>query len=292
MPAHRKPLLTLPGFKRGFVFSYGTLNIDLLFEPASSRANLLSPGGDPRRRAEFLRRWGYEVFFVDEDDLFLSSAPPRAPTLTARGFSEARADAERWLPQAVEQSTSARTATEKLHHIVSAWKGHEGFAVKLVEYLRPAVVVELGVDYGFSAFAFALPSIGTVYGIDWFQGDKYAGLRTTHDQVLRDRENLGLHNLVIINAEFSEAARSWDQPIDVLHIDGDHDYASVKQDFESWARFVKDDGVILMHDTISFPDDVGRFFEEIALPKFNFTHSHGLGVVCRNRDLLNRVARL
>jgi predicted O-methyltransferase YrrM len=48
-------------------------------------------------------------------------------------------------------------------------EGHEDFAVRLVEHLKPKVVVDLGVDYGFSTFAFALPNIGTVYGIDWFQ---------------------------------------------------------------------------------------------------------------------------
>jgi predicted O-methyltransferase YrrM len=202
----------------------------------------------------------------------------------ARSFAEARAQAESW------RGPSART--ERIQHIVSAWEGHEGFAVRLVESLKPAVVVELGVDYGFSTFAFALPGIGTVYGIDWFLGDPCAGYRTTYEQVLGEKERLGLSNVVIIRADFAEAARSWERPIDILHIDGDHAYASVKRDFETWSTFVKDDGVILMHDTVSFPDDVGRLYDEIQLPKFNFTHSSGLAVVCRNRDLLNRVVNL
>ena len=86
---------------------------------------------------------------------------------TARGFSEARTQAEGW--------TTSLPAHRRLEHIVSAWAGHEEFAGKLVRFLRPDVVVELGVDYGYSAFAFALPNIGTVYGIDWFQGDDCAG---------------------------------------------------------------------------------------------------------------------
>ena len=203
---------------------------------------------------------------------------------TARGFCEARTQAEAWnAPPAV---------CRRLDHIVSAWKGHEEFAVKLVRFLKPDVMVELGVDYGYSAFAFALPNIGTVYGIDWFQGDDCAGKRDTYAQVRAEIINLGLGNLELIHADFSTAARSWRRQIDILHIDGDHDYASVKRDFELWARFVKGDGVILMHDTISFPDDVGRFYDELQLPKFNFTHSHGLGVVCRNWDLLAQVAAL
>ena len=164
--------------------------------------------------------------------------------------------------------------------------------MKLVRFLRPEVVVELGVDYGYSAFAFALPNIGTVYGIDWFEGDDCAGHRNTYEQVRAEMVNLGLRNLELIHADFSSAARSWQRKIDILHIDGDHDYASVKRDFELWAKFVRDDGVILMHDTISFPDDVGRFYDELQLPKFNFTHSNGLGIVCRNRDLLAQVVNL
>jgi len=183
-------------------------------------------------------------------------------------------------------------AHRRLEHIVSAWKGHEEFAVKLVRFLKPDVVVELGVDYGYSAFAFALPNIGTVYGIDWFQGDDCAGHRNTCAQVRAQMVTLGLGNLEIIHADFSTAARSWQRKIDILHIDGDHLYESVKRDFELWARFVGEDGVILMHDTISFPDDVGRFYGELRLPKFNFTHSHGLGVVCRNPDLLAEVVSL
>jgi predicted O-methyltransferase YrrM len=213
-----------------------------------------------------------------------AAAGPRDPTRTARGFAEARAQAESW--------TAPSPAQRRLAHIVSAWKGHEEFAGKLVRFLEPEVVVDLGVDYGYSAFAFALPNIGAVYGIDWFRGDVYAGHRDTYAQVRAEMVNLRLSNLELIHADFSTAARSWERKIDILHIDGDHHYDSVKRDFEQWARFVREDGIILMHDTISFPDDVGRFYEELQLPKFNFTHSHGLGIVCRNRDLLAQVVNL
>ncbi len=285
LPVDRKPLLVVDAeFRRGFAFAYGTLNVDLLFEPEAFRQSFFDPSCDARARARFLDKWGYGVGFVDEKEIFLEWRAPRSAAGTARSFAEARAQAERW--------TLPAPITDRIQHITSAWKGHEEFAVKLVEFIKPEVVVDLGVDYGFSAFAFALSNIGTVYGIDWFQGDEYAGHRTTYERVLAEKENLDLRNVVIIKAEFAEAARSWDRKIDVLHIDGDHGYESVKQDFEQWASFVRDDGIILMHDTMSFPEDVGRFYDELQLPKFNFTHSHGLGVVCKNRALLDRVVRL
>ena len=39
--------------------------------------------------------------------------------------------------------------------IISAWTGHRKFAEFLVEKKNPDVIVELGVDYGYSTFVFA-----------------------------------------------------------------------------------------------------------------------------------------
>ena len=79
--------------------------------------------------------------------------------------------------------------------------------------------------------------------------------------------------------------------IDILHIDGDHAYESVKKDFETWSKFVKDDGVILMHDTCVEYFGVKDFFAEINLPKTNFPQSSGLGVVSKNAELVEKVKR-
>lgn len=57
--------------------------------------------------------------------------------------------------------------------IKSAWKGHELFAVWLVKKLKPLVIVDLGIDYGFSTFVFVIPGIGKVYGIDHFKETRY-----------------------------------------------------------------------------------------------------------------------
>lgn len=179
--------------------------------------------------------------------------------------------------------------TENIQHIISAWKGHDEFAVKLVQHMKPETIVELGVDYGFSTIALALPNIGTVYGVDWFKGDAHAGYRDTRAEVEQEIEKIGVKNIVLITADFSELAKTWDKKIDILHIDGYHTYDAVKQNFNDWIGFVKEDGVVLMHDTTSFADDVGRFFEEIELPKYNFTHSHGLGVVTKNEKVLNEI---
>jgi predicted O-methyltransferase YrrM len=116
--------------------------------------------------------------------------------------------------------------------IVTAWRGHEIFATWLVKEIQPKVIVELGVDKGYSSFTFALPGIGTVYGVDSFEGDPEAGLRNTYPEVIAKRDELGIKNLELVKGYFSDVAKTWTEPIDILHIDGRHRYEDVKEDFE------------------------------------------------------------
>lgn len=179
--------------------------------------------------------------------------------------------------------------TEKLDHLMTAWRGHEGFAIRTMQIIKPEVTVDLGVDFGFSTLAFALPNIGNVYGIDTFWGDWSKGDRNTYEAVCEEIEKLGLRNVEIIKQDIDEAAKEWKMPIDILHIDADHEYESVKRNFDTWLPFVKRSGVIMLHDTISFAFDVGRLFEELPYPKHNFEHSAGLGVICFEQSVLDSI---
>lgn len=176
-----------------------------------------------------------------------------------------------------------------IKNLTSAWTGHFDFARWSVNRLQPKTVVDLGVDYGFSTFAFAVDEIGTVYGVDWFEGDADTGFRNCYGKVMDFKNNYGFHNVEIIKADFNELAKTWDKPIDILHIDGNHRYNSVKNDYETWKPFVREGGLIMFHDTYSWLDDVGRLFSEIDLPKLNFPHSHGLGVVSTDADLIEEI---
>ena len=176
----------------------------------------------------------------------------------------------------------------------TCWEGHRKFAEWLVSYLKPEVIVDLGVDWGFSTFSFGMPRIGHVYGIDTFEGDDFTGKTNgyNYDYVLSKREKLFMNeNVTFIKGYFNDVAKTWDKKIDILHIDGDHSYDAVKNDFETWSKFLNDDGVVLMHDTCvetAFGNEYGvkRFFEEIDLPKCTFTHTYGLGVVSKNKNLI------
>lgn len=50
-----------------------------------------------------------------------------------------------------------------------------------------------------------------------------------------------------------EVIRDFDGAIDMLFIDGDHDYEAVKKDFLDWVPHLKTGGVIAMHDVYATP---------------------------------------
>lgn len=186
-----------------------------------------------------------------------------------------------------------------LDDIHTCWDGHRNFADWLVRTVKPEVTVDLGVDWGFSTFCFALPRIGQVYGVDCFTGDQFTGHRdkSIYEMILDKQEKLHLKdNLTFIEGYFDDVAKTWDKKIDILHIDGDHSYEAIKNDYETWSKFLSDDGVILLHDTcVEEINDkeygVKKFFEEIDLPKVNFTHTFGLGVISKNKNLIKYIEK-
>jgi predicted O-methyltransferase YrrM len=176
-----------------------------------------------------------------------------------------------------------------LKSIPTSWREHAPFAQWLVRRTLPCSIVDLGVDYGFSTFTFALPGIGHVCGIDSFEGDSQAGERNTEVFVRTKRGELELTNCSILRGYFDEVAATWTTPIDILHIDGFHSYESVKKDYETWTKFLKPNGVVLMHDTCVLNYGVKDLYHKIELPKANFGHCYGLGVISRDEKLIGEI---
>ncbi len=185
----------------------------------------------------------------------------------------------------------------KLVNKPTAWIGHGMFAIDLVEKLKPEIVVDLGVDYGFSTFCFAYPKIGNVYGIDWFQGDEQAGFRNTLSDVVGMYEQLkiahGINNVEFIHSDFTEASKTWEHNIDILHIDGLHTIEAVSNDFNSWIDFVTPEGVVMFHDVESYPHSVGVFFESIQGGyKIIRSGSAGLGIFTKSEKTMRKIQQI
>lgn len=179
----------------------------------------------------------------------------------------------------------------------SAWKGHRLFAEWLVNITHPKTIVELGVDYGFSTFCFAnalqkQKSDGTIYGIDLFQGDPHTGFRNTYDEVKQNIETYQVQNIEIIKGDFTDVSKIWTKPIDILHIDGLHTYDAVKNDYQCWSPFVKEDGIILFHDVAVPWYQIKDFFRELTGGyRIYFTHSAGLGIYTKNKLLYETIKK-
>ena len=175
----------------------------------------------------------------------------------------------------------------------TAWKGHFEFAMWLTNKYNPQVTVDLGVDYGHSTFALAYQNKGKVYGIDSFEGDEFTGYSNTYDIVKNTYKQLVeqkvLDDNIIIKGFFNDIYDIFGKKIDILHIDGTHSYEDVKNDFEKWSTKISDNGIILIHDVVSYIDTVGKLFSEITLPKTMMIHSAGLGVVSKNQQIIDEI---
>jgi predicted O-methyltransferase YrrM len=99
-------------------------------------------------------------------------------------------------------------------------------------------------------------------------------LRGDVSSVADFQKNIEAHN-VAGNIEFHqtfsfELAKTWDKPIRLLWIDGDHTYKGTKLDFEGFAPFLTDGAIVAIHDVLhEFEGGIRVFMEDILLsPNF------------------------
>ncbi|MEY3194472.1 MAG: hypothetical protein RIQ78_569 [Bacteroidota bacterium] len=170
---------------------------------------------------------------------------------------------------------------------------HTPFAFFLIEKLRPRILVELGTQYGTSYFAFCqaiseLKLSTKAYGVDIWLGTATA--TDIFQYALKINNQHYAHFSNLLQMTFDEALVYFnDDTIDVLHIDGMHDYASVRHDFDTWLPKMSPSGVIIFHDSNVRENGFGvwKLYEEIKndYPSFEFLHGHGLAVVCTGPDI-------
>ena len=171
---------------------------------------------------------------------------------------------------------------------VGAWTPHLHFAYDLVAVLKPALLVELGVDRGESYFAFCQAALenktGTrCFGIDTWRGDQHAGGydETTFAQVSEHNRGNYESFSTLLRSSFDEALpRLEEESIDVLHLDGLHTEAAVRHDIESWLPKLRPAGILLLHDVgvRSKGFGVWKIWDELREQSRSWTFHDGPGL--------------
>ena len=136
--------------------------------------------------------------------------------------------------------------------------------------MKPDVILEIGLHNAISAHAWlsALQNNGKgmLHGVDILD----------FSNNVKDPELL--KHFTFHKADSSEFYKTWDTPIDILHIDGNHKYSFVKSDYENYYPFVRPGGYIFLHDLIHWRD-VTRYWDEIQDEKVALPFYDGMGII-------------
>lgn len=103
--------------------------------------------------------------------------------------------------------------------------------------------------------------ISDISAVDIFTGSPSWGQTfDTYEEARSRLDAYGLKNVVLIRADSRTVP--WDKPLSVLHIDGDHEYASVRSDLDRFLPFVLPGGIVIMDDYSNRYADVKRATDE------------------------------
>lgn len=207
------------------------------------------------------------------------------------GYKRGNYENESWINMPFTQTIKNKIA--ELKQLPSTWRGHIEFAIWLIYSLRPfdpldnnlskPIIVDLGISSGTSLFSWAALNIGTIIGINMTNhNNQIETIYTYFKEKYRQTDNI---KLTIPDSAFNHI----NQSIDILHLDGIHTYEAVKRDFETWWPQVNEQGIVIFHDIISFPDTIGKFFNELQYEKIYMNHSGGVGIISRSHDTLYRI---
>jgi predicted O-methyltransferase YrrM len=119
-------------------------------------------------------------------------------------------------------------------------------------------IVEIGSWHGRSTIWLAAGAKAgrgaRVVAIDPHRGTYLREDETTEPVLRANLAEAGVEDQVeIIVSTSEEAASTWDRPVSLLWIDGDHEYESVKRDLLCWERYLLPECVVALHDTFMWP---------------------------------------
>ncbi len=115
------------------------------------------------------------------------------------------------------------------------------------------VAVEIGSHHGRSAIVLAagLPDDAVLVAVDPFGAHWRYGAEGTEQAFRANLTSAGVDDRVDVRVTTSEAALAdWDDPLDLVYVDGQHDALSLAHDLD-WARHLRPGGRMFVHDAYS-----------------------------------------
>jgi predicted O-methyltransferase YrrM len=156
------------------------------------------------------------------------------------------------------------------------------------------VCVEIGSARGRStcyiAAALRDNGVGRLYAIDPHERTEWNDAGAGPDTFEAMTANLAAYGIAdwvsIIRRRSEQVAPDWTLPIDLLFIDGDHGYAGVKRDFESFAPHVTRFGIVAFHDTLwDIRPDSRWQRADMGVPRFvDELRGRGFPVITLDKD--------
>jgi len=97
-----------------------------------------------------------------------------------------------------------------------------------------------------------------IYAIDPHTGSpkhkKMYGKVYTFDEFEKNVKNANVIDIVVpIRKTSNETAKNFNEPVELIFIDGAHEYKMIKLDFELWFPKVINGGIMAFHDTLYMP---------------------------------------
>lgn len=112
-------------------------------------------------------------------------------------------------------------------------------------------IVEIGSHHGRSTVVLALGGTARVTAVDPFPNDWRYGSDDTEQRLRANLSTAGVTDRVDLRVATSRDVRAtWREPLDLVYVDGKHDYWTVRDDLR-WAEHVRDGGVLFVHDAFS-----------------------------------------
>lgn len=137
-------------------------------------------------------------------------------------------------------------------------------------------IVEIGSWKGKSTICLARGSLAggkaKIHAIDPHTGSpehaREIGVVWTFDEFRRNVEKAGMNEMVTPHVDFSSAvAKTFDEPVELIFIDGLHEYEGVKIDFDDWFPKVVEHGHMAFHDSTCWPGVLKCVSEDVFKSK-------------------------